>query len=434
MKGLSSLLAASLAVPDTTAGKIQGVDFGFFYVDGTGEHPMGISGIDTLEKALVWLSNNSGGSYDSYVIQLDTDEALADKQTLAYGKAVTILLRASGTTEVRVSRVNGKADGLLVIGAEATLELGAYIVIAGNDVKLADYIGYISVQKGTLRMKEHSKITGVKVSSDGGAVLVGLLRAGTPVSTFEIEGGNILENLAQDSDSPERAPASYAAVMVNASGNVLISGGSITGNTRGVVLGGQGASLLMILGVISGNGKMILADGSIGAPDNGMRGSGVCIGTNQMPGAVEIRGGTFDGNGIPAVATTPPSYPPGGGVYSSSSAAKCTLNGSLEIGSDNTVCLTNTKLSLYPVLVLGKDFTNDPSDAPITLDFESTRTEWIESWVGKQVLKLADDSTATIAALKGRFELGNFYTSSGNQPFVLFGSLDPAIPNSKKDA
>jgi hypothetical protein len=402
---LCKALLVALAVPDgASEGGVQGANFHFWYKDSAGNQvpvPNASSAVN-LGSTLDWLSTNSGGSYDSYVIQLDTPETLSGKRILSYGKTVAIEIR--GYSAISIS--GGTSDGLFEVGSQVTLILGNNLTVNGASVALTNYAGLIVVNGGVLKMLSGSTITGVDLPSDGGAVIVGPMSSVPPVSSFEMQGGSIQGNITSG-PNPWEAPGSHGAVLVRAKGQVTLSGGSITNNTRGVVIGGQQASLTV------GNGFSIKNNGKELVP-KGLRGVGICVGVNQMAAAVELQGGPMGGNGTPSGTG---GLPPGGELYVSSNTGVLTLNSPSNMGLSGTVCLTNTNQSQYPALILGPNFTNNPGDQPITLDLASTLPEWIPSWKGKTVLKLGTGSTSSIAALKGRFVLRNFYYSSGNKDY-----------------
>jgi hypothetical protein len=294
------------------------------------------------------------------------------------------------------------------------------------------YSGFIVVQGGTLRMLTGSTITKVAAASSSAAVTVGPLSAVNVASLFELQGGKITGNITDAVNEPWRTPASHGAVLLRRNGQFIMSSASkITNNTRGVVIAGPDASFTMSGGSITGNGK-ILENGAVTDYAEGMRGAGVCVGQNLYKGTFTMTGGEISGNGLPGDATK--DLPPGGGVYVTSRTSSLILKGAVNIKPDdpddpdntgNTVCLTSASSGECPVITLGPGFT--VSNPKITLDLASTRPEWVIKWVGKTVLKLGDGSTDTIANLKERFELRNFYYSSGNKNFELV--TDPLLSN-----
>jgi hypothetical protein len=155
------------------------------------------------------------------------------------------------------------------------------------------------------------------------------------------------------------------------------------------------------------------------------------VGVNLTGGTFKMNGGTISGNGVNPAAGALPT--PGGGVYVAASNGYPTFNGvadietkgEVDIDSDNTVCLTNANPGNFPVITLGPNFTNEQGDDPITLDLAATRPEWVPNWVGQKVLQLDPGNPNSIATLKGRFVLRNFYYSSGNKPFVLGDPIQP---------
>jgi hypothetical protein len=433
MNQFKAFLAASLAVPDGAAGEVQGMNFGFYYVVGATETVVDPS-ITTLDAALNWLSVTANIElHDSYVIQLDADEVVQSRKTLALqdkNKAVTIRIRrynAASSNSAIITLASGIPEGMLEVGQGLTLSLDSKITVSGTgSTALKDYTGFILVQGGTLNMLPNSKITGVTVPNEGGAVVVGSLTfTEDMLSTFNM-AGEISGNYAGANERPGTAPASHGAVFVRANGKVTMSGGSITNNTRGVVIGGRDAEFTMSGGSITDNGKVDPQPPDPTKP-RGLRGAGVCVGLNQMAGIFNWNGGSINGNGKNDAAGALDT--PGGELYVSSSTGVLTLNKPSNMGLSGTVCLTNTNQSRYPALILGPNFTNNLGDDPITLDLASTRPEWIPSWVGKTVLKLGAGSTSSIAALKGRFVLGKFYESSGNKDFVPDTNISPHVIN-----
>jgi hypothetical protein len=292
------------------------------------------------------------------------------------------------------------------------------------------YSGFIVVQGGTLRMLTGSTITKVAAASSSAAVTVGPLSAVNVASLFELQGGKITGNITDIANSPWTAPASHGAVLLRRNGQFTMSGASeITNNTRGVVIAGPDASFAMSGGFITGNGK-ILENGAVTDYADGIRGAGVCVGQNLYKGTFTMTGGEISGNGIAATAALPP---PGGGVYVTSRTSSLILKGAVNIKPDdpddpdntgNTVCLTSASSGECPFITLGQGFT--ASNPKITLDLASTRPEWVIKWVGKKVLQLDGGTTPIPLDLRERFELRNFYYSSGNRDFEL-AEVDPQL-------
>ncbi|MDR3116015.1 MAG: hypothetical protein LBU25_10920, partial [Treponema sp.] len=102
MKRFKALLAASLAVPDEDTG-VQGTNFKFYYKDSSGNlAPVPGASVSNLGSTLDWLSTNKGGSYGSYVIQLDTSETLNGKKSLSYGaKTVSVEIRGYAAVSIK---------------------------------------------------------------------------------------------------------------------------------------------------------------------------------------------------------------------------------------------------------------------------------------------------------------------------------------------
>jgi hypothetical protein len=337
---------------------------------------------------------------------LDTSETLNGKKSLSYGaKTVSVEIRGYAAVSIK----GGSAEGLLEVGQGVSLTLGNNITVDGTGLTLKNYTGLIEVNEGALKMVTGSKIMGLDAPMDCGAVIVGPLST-NKVSTFEMQGGEIRDNISS-SGSPWEAPASNSAVLLRRNGQFTMSGGSITNNTRGVVIAGPDACFTMKEGSITGNGK-IRQDGTVTDYASGMRGAGVCVGQNLYVGIFTMEGGEIRGNGGPGQGTV---LPPGGGVYVSSRNGTLILNGKVTIDQNNTVCLTSASPGLYPPITLKGEFT--VSNPMIALDLAATRPEWAPNWEGRTVLQ-PDGSKDTIANLKDRFKLGEqFYYSSGNKSF-----------------
>ena len=397
--------------------------FGFFYVVGTTETEVDPT-ITTLEGALNWLIEHvDTDDHVKYAIQLNVPQGVSAQKVLTCSnKTVTVQIRRDSDATVNPVVISGgDSNGLLNIGLGLTVILDDGITLDGNSsVALVDYTGFVAVEQGTFQMLAGSKITRVKVANNSGAVTVGPLSRKTTVSTFLLDGGDICNNITADDLSwVTEAPGSYGAVLVRSNAQVIMTGGTIKENIRGVVIGAQDAYFTLVGGSIQDNWKE--------RATAGLRGAGICVGVNQTVANVELKGGTLGGNGTPIPSDPATPLPPGGELYVSSSAGKLTLNKPGNMGLSGTVCLTNTNLSLYPALILGPNFTNNQGDELITLDLASTRPEWISSWENKTVLKLGAGSTSSIVALKGRFVLGKFYFSSGNNNFETPG--DPSLFN-----
>ena len=392
---------------------MQGANFGFFYVVGSTETPITLTD-QTLKGALDWIEGHATtAGYATYAIQLDTNETLSGKRVLSYaGTAVEVRIR--GYSAVTVT--GGTADGLFEVGSGVTLVLGNHLTVSGAGLALTDYAGFILVNGGVLEMHAGSTISGLDVYQDCGAVVVGAMSSIAPASAFKMLGGEISGNITSIPGA-EETPSSHGAVLLRRNGQFTMSGGSITNNTRGVVIAGPQASFTMSGGSITGNGK-IIENGAVTVPANGMRAAGVCVGQNLYVGTFTMTGGEISGNGGPGVGTA---LPPGGGVYVSSKASSLILKGVVTINPNNTVCLTSASSGECPAITLGPGFT--VSNPKIALDLASTRPEWVIKWVDKTVLKL-DGSGDTIANLKLRFDLRNFYYSSGNKNFELYQDAD----------
>jgi hypothetical protein len=390
-------------------------NFGFYYVVGTTETVVD-SSITTLDVALKWVvANADTDTHTSYAIQLDGNEVVEAWKTLqCTNKAITLQIRryqaaTLGAVTITFTPSNPvpdrKPDGILVVGQGLSLILENKITVSGaNCPTLKEYGGFILVQEGgTLRMRTGSKIIGVAVRHNSGAVTVNLTDASI-ASFFFMEGGEISGNLT--SGDTEINPGDSPAVLLGRQGQFTMGGGSITNNTRGVAISGSDACFTMNGGTITNNGTTY---------EKRLRGAGVCVGVNLSGGSFVFNGGTISGNGVPGVGTD---LPPGGGVYVSAKNAYLTLAGAVTIDQGtNTVCLTSASSGQCPLITLGQGFTvNNPL---IKLDLAATRPEWVPSWEGKTVLKLGAGSTSSIAALKGRFVLGKFYYSSGNKDYEL---------------
>ena len=226
-----------------------------------------------------------------------------------------------------------------------------------------------------------------------------------------MKGGEISGNIASGTtvsnigDSP--------AVLLGRKGKFTMNGGLITNNTRGVVISGPEAEFTMEGGSITNNGTEDPAPPPDPPNPRGLRGGGVCVGVNLTGGTFKMNGGTISGNGVNPAAGALDT--PGGGVYVAAKNGYPTFDGGITIALANHVCLTSASPGQYPFITLGPGFT--VSNPKITLDLAATRREWVLNWVGQKVL---DGNPSSIAALKDRFVLGNFYYSSGNKPFDLY--------------
>jgi hypothetical protein len=350
---------------------------------------------------------------------LDTSETLNGKKSLSYGaKTVSVEIRGYAAVSIK----GGSTSGLLEVGQGVSLTLGNNITVDGTGLTLKNYAGLIEVNEGALKMVTGSKIMGLDAPMDCGAVIVGPLST-DKVSTFEMQGGEIRDNISS-SGKPWEAPASNGAVLLRRKGQFTMSGGSITNNTRGVVIAGPEAYCTMKGGSITENGK-IRQNGTVTDYASGMRGAGVCVGENLNQGTFTMEGGEIRGNGGPGQGST---LPPGGGVYVSSRNGTLILNGKVTIDQNNTVCLTSASSGQCPAITLKGGFT--VSNPMITLDLAATQPKWVSGWIGKTVLKRDDGSS--IANLKDRFKLGEqFYFSSGNNDFKPVG--EPKLSGYKID-
>jgi hypothetical protein len=194
----------------------------------------GQSGNNTLEKAMSYISGQSG---TEYTIVLDADCTMTNTTTINKLGAVITLTGKSPTT------ISIPSNGNLFNINVGKLILDNNITLKGNDVSNSNSVVYVSNASGSLTMKAGATISGNYVNNRGGGVYV-------YKGSFTMEGGKISGN--------EAGSGGGGGVYV-VDGSFTMAGGEISGNEAG---SGGGVYLFhdtssvnfsKIGGVISGN-------------------------------------------------------------------------------------------------------------------------------------------------------------------------------------
>jgi len=260
----------------------------------------------TFTEKLDWVKSNmqSGGNY---VIEFTEDETISPIK-LEYGENpnITIILRGIGANRT----ISLSSDGEIYIHKGVTLILDDNITLVGsssNDKPLVK-AGY----DATFIMKSGSTITGNTTAYFGGVLADG---------TFIMTGGTISGN-------------NKGVFVGRSNGTFIMSGGTISGNTdSGVDVDGDythddgtydaGGTFIMSGGTISGNtansgggvrgrGTITMSGGTISGNTADYGGGGVYVNGAFIDGKQHFRAGIFTMSGGTISGNTANS---GGGVY-----------------------------------------------------------------------------------------------------------------------
>jgi hypothetical protein len=140
------------------------------------------SGLQGLAASLAWLQTNAQ-SDTVYDIEVDADESL-DPQTLYYSGKTNVTVRLAGGTVMRTISLSNNGS-LFTVGWGVRLVLDRNITLRGNSENTGSLV---SVEYGTLEMRDGSFITGNTASYAGGVYVYG--------GTFTMSGGEISGNTA----------------------------------------------------------------------------------------------------------------------------------------------------------------------------------------------------------------------------------------------
>jgi hypothetical protein len=248
----------------------------------TGEGTV-LSGTANLSAKLAWL-DRSAESHNTYIIEVNANENI-NPYTFNYSGAINVTVILRGVGENRTVRLS-KNGTMFTVNENVTFILDNNITLRGHSQNTGVMV---EIEKGIFKMNIGSVITG----NTGGGIKLGFM------STFEMNGGTISDNTANDG----------GGVFIY-QGTFIMNGGTISGNTAKEGGGGINGSFTMNGGTISGN--------------TAKQGGGVCI-SDYSGKTFTMNGGTISGN----TATV---Y--GGGVYGGVRSSFFIKTGGTITGSD----------------------------------------------------------------------------------------------------
>jgi hypothetical protein len=352
----------------------------------------------SLNTALSWI-NSYGESGKHYLILLGESYGTTDSYSI--GKSgVTITLKGtqSGNMENNITITKTSTGSLLSVTGEVILE---DITLKGNDNNTA---ALVSVS-GKLTMKTGSRITGntnnnSAYTSPGGGVNI------ATTGNFTMEDGVIDNNHITGGTSPDTYYGGYGGGVHN-SGVFTMNGGSIENNSAGrATYPGYGGGVYnkgtftMTGGAIKNNFCVKLNDGVADEMYNNTHGGGVYgDGTFTMSGEAEISSNNAEIGGGVFVAKT---FIMNGGSIAGNRAS--IAGAAVAVSNNNGISFSKTSGVIYGIdadtnsnkAADGIDATihpieiydiwgdpptsfyyNDTADSGVSLNSQSTGTNWI---------------------------------------------------------